>query len=138
MILRIACFYDPLGWLILRRGIKMSWPVSFHCQSKIEIKSVFRLESIKIHLRKFWRVVAFQTSTRSNYTFLTIRRYMHCAKCAQIRSFFLSVFSCIRTEYRKIRTRKNSVFGHFSRSDLFMLDTFNPLMHTVPKWLDTL
>ena len=33
--------------------------------------------------------------------------------------FFWSVFSCIRTEYRKIRTRKNSVFGHFSRSEKF-------------------
>ena len=38
-------------------------------------------------------------------------------KSVQIRSFFRSVFSCIRTEYRKIRTRKNSVFGHFSCSD---------------------
>ena len=37
-------------------------------------------------------------------------------KSVQIRSFFESVFSCIRTEYRKIRTRNNSVFGHFSRS----------------------
>ena len=26
---------------------------------------------------------------------------------------------CIQSEYRKIRTRKNSVFGHFSRSDNF-------------------
>ena len=36
----------------------------------------------------------------------------------QIGSFFWSVFSRIRIqlEYRKIRTRKNSVFGHFSRS----------------------
>ena len=40
----------------------------------------------------------------------------HCVKSVQIRSFFWSVFSCIRTEYRKIRTRKNSVLGHFSRS----------------------
>ena len=50
-------------------------------------------------------------------------------KCVHIRSFFLSVFSCIRTEYGislrilselgKIRTRKNSVFGHFSRSVFF-------------------
>ena len=24
---------------------------------------------------------------------------------------------CIQSEYRKIRTRKNSVFGHFLRSD---------------------
>ena len=37
-------------------------------------------------------------------------------KIFQIRSFFWSVFSCIRTEYRRMRTRKNSVFGQFSRS----------------------
>ena len=41
---------------------------------------------------------------------------VHCAKSIQIRSFFWSVFSCIESEYREIRTRKNSVFGHFSRS----------------------
>ena len=34
----------------------------------------------------------------------------HCVKSAQIRSFFWSVFSRIRTEYGKLRTRKNSVF----------------------------
>ena len=37
-------------------------------------------------------------------------------KSVQIQSYFWSVFSCIRTEYRKIRTRNNSVFEHFSRS----------------------
>ena len=44
-------------------------------------------------------------------------------KSVQIRSYFWSVFSCIRTEYgevqseyRKIRTSNNSVFGHFSHS----------------------
>ena len=40
----------------------------------------------------------------------------HCVKSVQIRYFFCSVFSHIRTEYGKIRTRKNTVFGHFSRS----------------------
>ena len=40
----------------------------------------------------------------------------HCVKSVQIRSFFWSIFSRIRTEYGEIRTRKNSVFGHFSRS----------------------
>ena len=40
----------------------------------------------------------------------------HCVKSVQIRSLFWSVFSCIQSEYRKIRNRKNSVFGHFSRS----------------------
>ena len=34
---------------------------------------------------------------------------LHCVKSVQIRSFFLSVFSCIGI-------RKNSVFGHFLRS----------------------
>ena len=34
----------------------------------------------------------------------------------QIRSFFWSVFCYFQTEYRKIRTRKNSIFGHISRS----------------------
>ena len=55
-------------------------------------------------------------------------------KCVQIRSFFWSVFSRIRTEFgeilhislysvriREIRTRKNSVFEHFSRSESYNL-----------------
>ena len=53
----------------------------------------------------------------------------HCVKSIQIRSYFWSVFSRIRNEYGyfvslriqsecgKIRTRNNSVFGHFSRSE---------------------
>ena len=41
----------------------------------------------------------------------------HSVKSVQIRSTSWSVFSCIRTEYRKIQTRNNSVFGHFSRSE---------------------
>ena len=53
----------------------------------------------------------------------------HCVKSVQIRSFFWSVFSCIRTEYGDLRSGspysvrmqentdpKNSVFGHFLRS----------------------
>ena len=42
---------------------------------------------------------------------------IHCLKSVQIRSYFWSVFSCIRTEYRKRRTRNKSVFGQFSHSD---------------------
>ena len=37
-------------------------------------------------------------------------------RSVQIPSFFSSVFSHIRTEYRRIRIRKTSVFGHFSHS----------------------
>ena len=40
----------------------------------------------------------------------------HCVKSVQIWSYFWSVFFCIRTECRKIRTKNNSVFGHFSHS----------------------
>ena len=44
---------------------------------------------------------------------------IHCVKSVQIWNFFWSIFSCIRSlsGYRKIRTRKNFVFGHFSCSD---------------------
>ena len=54
------------------------------------------------------------------------RHYLYIGKSVQIHSFFWSIFSCIRTEYgdflpiqsecRKVRTRKNSVLGHFSYS----------------------
>ena len=47
----------------------------------------------------------------------TVYEQIHCVKNVQVRSFCWPVFSCNRTEYRKIRTRKNSIFGHFSRSD---------------------
>ena len=40
-------------------------------------------------------------------------------KSAQIRSYFWSLFSCIWTEYRKIRTKNNSLLGHFSSSGSF-------------------
>ena len=56
--------------------------------------------------------------------------HSHCVKSVRIRSFFWSVFSCIRpgygdllckSEYRKMRTRKNSVFGHFSCSVMLLI-----------------
>ena len=48
------------------------------------------------------------------------RLTMHCVKSVQIRSYFWSIYIvnlCIQSEQRKIRTRNNSVFGHFSRSE---------------------
>ena len=58
----------------------------------------------------------------------------HCVKSVQIPSFFWSVFNRIRTEWRdtlylsvfsrnagKYEAKKNSVFGHFSRSVLLSL-----------------
>ena len=41
------------------------------------------------------------------------------SKCRVFSSPYFPVFGLnIQSEYRKIRTRKNSVFGHFSRSDI--------------------
>ena len=68
----------------------------------------------------------------------------HCVKSGQIRSFFWSVFSRIRTEYGetvslrihsecgKTRTRKNAVFGHFSRSKYFIIVGFLLTFYVFP------
>ena len=42
---------------------------------------------------------------------------MYCVKSAQIQSFFRSIFSRIPSEYRKIWTKKSSVFRYFSHSE---------------------
>ena len=65
----------------------------------------------------------------------------HCVKSVQIRSFLWSIYPvfgldteifvvnlCIQSEYKKIRTRKNSVLVHFSRSG-----TFIDLLISVPQ-----
>ena len=38
---------------------------------------------------------------------------------------YFPVFTCIRTEYRNIRTRKKSVFGHFSRIEKYYCSRIN-------------
>ena len=48
--------------------------------------------------------------------FGVIWKWISLRETVQIRSFFRSVFSRIWDEYGKIQNRKNSVFGHFSRS----------------------
>ena len=53
-------------------------------------------------------IVVFSSEIRRVGSVFTMTRYV---KRVQIRSFFWSVFC-------RIRTRKNSVFGHFSRSDI--------------------
>ena len=42
------------------------------------------------------------------------RLVLDCVKSVEIRRFFWSAFSYIHFEYRKIRTRKSSIFRHFS------------------------
>ena len=62
-------------------------------------------------------------------------KHSHCVKSVQIQSFFRSVFSCIRTEYKKIRTRKNSVLGHFLRSVSLFHQYSSLLVGSVPSVL---
>ena len=50
--------------------------------------------------------------------------YEHCVKSVQIRSYLWSIFSWIQSKFRKIGTRNNSVFGHFSRSGSYVLFLF--------------
>ena len=58
-------------------------------------------------------------------------------KSDQIRSFFWSVFSRIQSEYGKIRTRKNSVFGHFTQwvgKKVIGEDQVKKKLHCQYKW----
>ena len=88
-------------------------------------------KSFIVSCNTLWRK-KFSSENISRNFLVLLTNNLHCVKSVQIRSYFWSVFSCILTEYgellriqfeyRKIRTRKNSVFGHFSRSvivDLF-------------------
>ena len=45
----------------------------------------------------------------------------HNVKSVQIRNLFWSIFSCIQSEYRKMLTKKNSVFGNLSHSAYFFM-----------------
>ena len=47
--------------------------------------------------------------------------FYHCVKSVRIRSYFWSIFSCIRTEYRKIAAWNNSVFCEFRLRNKFKL-----------------
>ena len=47
--------------------------------------------------------------------------FEHSMKSVQIRNFFWSVFSCIQSEYRKIRTEKTPYLDTFQAVDVFSL-----------------
>ena len=56
------------------------------------------------------------------------RKYrIYCMKSVQIRSFIWFVFSSIQSRYRKIRTRENSVFGHFSHCNRWANKCTSPI-----------
>ena len=52
---------------------------------------------------------------RHEYIYKCFNRATHCVKSI-LRSFFCSAFTYIQAKYRKIRTRKTSVFRQFSHS----------------------
>ena len=58
---------------------------------------------------KTWKIARFNSFLGLITMYLSLRE-----KCSYT-EFSWSVFSCIWTECRKIRTRKNSVFGHFTQ-----------------------
>ena len=90
--------------------------------------------------------ISVKNLTNFNLSKLLILQVIQRVKSVQIRSFFRSVFSCIhsvfscnlliqselnkeiygvnlriQSEDRKIRTRKNSLFGYFSHSGIFSI-----------------
>ena len=56
--------------------------------------------------------------------------YSLCEKCPNTEFFLV----CIKSEYRKIRTRKNSVFGHFSRTDYYTQNPYLKNLIPVIAW----
>ena len=78
----------------------------------------------KIWRNNFWRF---------SLSYLTVKLITTAWKVSKYRVFSWSVFSCIRTEYgdlriqseyRNIRTRKNSVFGHFTQWHIFPISSW--------------
>ena len=59
-------------------------------------------------------------------------------KGVQIRSYFCSIFSYIRTEYGKIRARKNAVFGHFSRNVVYYASQPKEVMKSLVDKIDVI
>ena len=71
------------------------------------------IEKSTLNLSHYTNLILINPLCLRYHTTLAI---FYCVKSVKIRSYFWSVFSCIRIEYKKIRTRNNSVFGHFSCS----------------------
>ena len=105
-----------------------------HCASFSSIESVFSNNNQLLNFtnpkRKFdkgpkrsFNPTWFKLYPRLHY--ITKKCYAHCVKSIQMRSYFWSEYRKIRTrnnsvylpiqsDNRKIRTRNNSIFGHFS------------------------
>ena len=107
-------FYKKSEWLVLLRKSR------YNLEKK---RIVFNVLHFGFIYTSEWRVKVklFLTFKENQSHTRECRVHTHCVKNVQIRNFFWSVFSRIQSEYGKIRTRKNSVFGHFSRRDSLKL-----------------
>ena len=74
---------------------------------------------LNTHLHQKPALKNFNLLSRS-YINIDIFRQSLREKCPNTELFLLRIF-CIQSDYRKIRTRNNSVFGHFSRSEFVIL-----------------
>ena len=103
-------------WKSIRDSVKNRCFLRFHNGSRnmfvnardvnwFFIFPIMLLEQLSKHVHMYCR---FQGTLMSNISFILKH---HCVETVQIRSYLWSVFSCIQSEYRKIRTRNKSVFG---------------------------
>ena len=92
------------------------------CKTELEIIYVFII-SVYTSLYISLRLLQIFYSLEILHFFVPFKKFLgHTLreKCPNT-EFFWSVFSRIRTECRKIRTRKNPVFGYFQRSDMICI-----------------
>ena len=121
-------------------GVKFDHKLSFDDHISELCKKVSRkiheLSRVASYMNISKRCILMNALYKSKFSYSPLawmcrsRANNHCVKSVKIWSFFWSVFSCIRTEYKdlrskipysvrikRIRTRKNSVFGRFSLSE---------------------
>ena len=110
--------------MTLNRYFPYGDPYNVWCpqNGQTHIKNIARFNAIVDS--KCYRI-KFKTNNNSysRIRYISYLRFHHCMKSVQIRCFFWCAFSCIRTEYlrnqseyKKIQTRKNSLYGQFSHS----------------------
>ena len=78
---------------------------------EVDVKYLKKLYKLHSDLKFLLEIMNFMKKLDCN-----LYSKKNCVKSVQILSYFCSVFSCIQSKYRKIWTRNNSVFGHFSHS----------------------
>ena len=118
--------YDISAYLF--SGFQIFWNVSLSIKRNLAIFcyiftgfAMFKFGIWFINLKNV-HVTHISFNTIDINLFLHLQK--HCMKSVQIQSYFWS-------EYKKIRTRNNSVFGHFSRSARNYFNRRHKLIKTV-------